>query len=396
MVSKKKKYLLVVFSILFIVITFFFIFNSKQDSFSVKTFLLKSNVPFGGEFSHKVNIENKENVAREFNVYIDGLNNMVSLSENNFIIGPKEEKEITIYFKDTKSEVAIYSGELIVSNKFMNKDIPIIITVEDESDVLSIIHEELQGYSGVYPGGKLGLNIRVYDLNDLPVPTVESKFYVQNLKGDLLWSTEQDLIVGGSKTEVINIPKNWPKGDYLFVTVADYKGIKSVSSYIFSLSEKSYNFLQNFNAKLLILIGLIFFLGFLILFFYLMKSRDEFLKAFRKQQKEELANNFGVIKCARKEIKESKIIPVQKKKKLKKLKKVEKRIVEKIKKKQKAQRKEFKNLRKKKKKKSEIQGKFDEWKKQGYKMQETSEEMKFSKQEMKNKLKLLKEQGYKF
>jgi len=390
----KKKIVFVSVAIILVVILFcFFIYNFRNETFSVKTFLLKSNVPIGGSYEYKINIENNDNLMKEFDISIEGDIDFFSINENNFVLEPYGKKEILVFFEDEDNKVEVYSGELVISEGFEEKRIPIIVTVEDDRNLLSIIHSTIASYYDVYPGGKLGLDIKVYDLNDLSVPSLTAESFIQNIQGEILWTNEEDLIVDGSKTEIVNIPSNWPKGNYIFVTIIDYKGVKSISSYLFSLEDKSYNLLQNFNAKLLILIILGFVLGFVSLFFYFIKSRDEFLKSLKRQQNKELAQNISLIKSSRSKIVKSKVSPVEKKKKIRKLNKLKRKIIYKIKKKQAIQRRELKKLRKKHKK-GEMQRKLKSWQNQGYKMFEAEKELGSSKN-AKKQISKWKRQGYK-
>lgn len=389
----RKKFCIAVILILLIVAgAFVFFFRFNEDSFSVKTFLVKSTIPLGGESSYEINIENLEDVEQEFKIYFENIGDIVFVEEDNFIIGSNEKKEIPIFIKDENLNVNVYTGELIIEG-ISTKKIPVVITVEDDKNLLSIIYSIVPSYYELYPGGKLGLDIKLYDLNDLVVPSIKASSYIQNINGEILWTNEQDLIVNGIKTEVINLPKNWLKGEYVFVTLVDYKGVKSISHHLFSLSNKEYNLLQNFNAKLLISIALIFILGFILLFFYLLKLRDEFLILLKKQQKEELNKNVRLIKCSAKEIKESKKNPVKKKKRIKQLRKLKKKIIHRIKKKQAIQREQLRKL-KKKNKKRKVQNILKAWKSQGYKMSEAKEE--FNKNlSFKKQIKKWKSQGYK-
>ena len=179
----------------------------------------------------------------------------------------------------------------------------------------------------------------------------------------------------------------------LFFTIIDYKGIKSVSTYLFNLSSEEYNILGNFNAKLFIFLILIFILGFIILLFYFIKSRDEFLIALKKQQHEELCKNVKLINMSKREVEKSKKPLEKKKQKIKKLKRLKKKIIKKIKKKQKAQLRELKKMRKQKKK-NKINEALKSWKSKGYKMFEAEEELGRD-SNFKKQLGKWKNQGYK-
>ncbi|MEJ2267521.1 MAG: hypothetical protein P8X70_00390 [Nanoarchaeota archaeon] len=389
----KKIILSVIAIIIFVSIFYFFIHSVPQEeTFSVETFLLKSNVPLGGIYEYKINIENNENISKVFYISLERNNDAFRISDDEFMLEPYGQKEVTLFFRDDALEVSVYTSELIVSDGTYEKQIPIIITVEDNKNLLSIIHSTIAEYQNIYPGGKLGLDIKVYDLNDLIIPSLNSKSFIQNIKGDILWTNEKDLVIDGSTTEIVNMPEDWPKGTYVFTTTIDYKGVKSISTYVFTLSKKEILALD-LNTNILILIILILILGFASVFFYLIKSRDEFLDSLRKQQHKELSRKVGLIESSKKKLKHSNKSVKKKKAEIKQLKKAEKKMIKKIKRKQSAQRKELKKLRKNKNKR-EIKKKLDNWKRQGYKMFEGEEDIKDLK-DIKNKVKDLKKQGYK-
>lgn len=376
MVPKKKIYL-VIFFIILIGISYLFYSYTSKESFSVKTFLLKLNIPIGEEATYPIKIKNNENLNREFDISIKNLDNIAYINDTKLFLKPNEEKDVLVYFKDNSSKASISSGKLIISNAFLTKEIPIIITREDSKSVFSIIISELSKYEEIYPGGKLGIEIKVFDLNDANTPTIKSKYRIQGIEGEILWMDEGNLVVDGSKTEIIDIPNNWPKGDYLFITSVEYKGTTAISGYFFTLSsKKNFNFLRISNANLFILIGIFFIFLTIGLFFYFIKTRDEFLIQLKKQQNIELANNLELIELSKKKIQISKrYAPIEKKKRIRKLKKIKRKIIRKIKKKQAIQKKEIKILKKQHKKK-EIPNKLESWRRQGYKMFETEEEIK--------------------
>jgi hypothetical protein len=139
---------------------------------------------------------------------------------------------------------------------------------------------------------------------------------------------------------------------------------------------------------------LIFVLGFIALFFYLIKSRDEFLIALKSQQSKELAKSIELVECSKKKILRSKQNLSEKKKRIRRLNRAKKEIIHNIKKRQAIQKKEFKKLDKSKKKKT-MQEQLNSWKNQGYKMIETEEGLaKFG--ENKKQIEKWKKQGYKF
>ncbi len=347
--ASKGKILLAIALILLVAFgIFLYFYNNQRESFSVKTFLLKLNIPIGGESIYKVKIVNNENIERVFSVYLDNLENIAYLSDTEFSLKPNEGREISVYVKDQKSKVGVYPGKLIISDNSFTKEIPVIIILEDIKTVLSVITSEIPDYHQVSPGGKLGVEIKLYDLDEISVPSARAKYSIKNLEGDILWSDEGDLVVDGSKTEIVDIPKNWPIGDYVFIVSMEYKGTNAISGYFFSLSRKSNNFFGNFNSNLilLVLVFFVFMLVFIMLLFYLIKSRDDFLMQLRRQQNGELSRNIQLIESSKKKIEKTIPAPSERKIKIQKLERIKKKVIKQIKKKHAIQGKELKKLRK--------------------------------------------------
>lgn len=360
-----------------------------------KTSLLRLNIPLGEEVNNSLKITNYAKSDTEFNIYLSNFGELASVSESNFVLGAKESKDIEIIFKDGLGEVEVYVGYLIIETSFAQEKIPIVLTVEDPSHAFAIIQSSLPKYDRVYPGGKLGLEIKVFDLLGANINTIGANYYLKNFEDELIISGEEDLVVGGSKTELIDIENNLEKGDYVFVTSIDYRGTKSISNYLFSVSDKEDSFFSS-NIKILIIFLLVFFLGILGIIFYFIKTRDDLLVQLKKQQSFELKNNLELIRESEQELKKIKLPEKKKKVKVNALKKVRKKVVKRIKAKQKIQREELKKLKKRKRKKPFIKRKMEEWNKQGYKMYDTEKEIrKASGRSINKKLKEFKKQGYK-
>lgn len=387
---KKKIFIVGIILILLVVVLGVYYFQNKE-SFSVNAFLIKLTLPLGGESTSVVKITNTEKITQEFNLYFNNLENFASIQDEKFILGPKESKEIKLFFKDSQNKVDIHTGQLIIETSELKKELPIIIGIEDANSVLAIVYEDILKYENVYPGGKFGVGIKVLEFTNSESSAISAKYYIKNFNDEIILSDEGDLVFGGSMSEVIELPKNIPYGDYIFITSIDYKGIRNTASYLFSVSGKKYNIFPE-NSKFFIFAILIFVGAILVLFFYFMKTRDDLLVQLKRQQSKELRRNLELVNNIKKGIKKSK--SKKKNKQVKQLIKVKKKIIKKIKIKQRTQRKELRKLKKQGKKES-MKRKLKSWENQGYKMFETKREMsKISPKNISNQIKKLEKQGY--
>lgn len=392
----KRKTILItgVIILLFVVGTFLTIhYYPKHDSFSRISFL-KLNIPLGGEAISKVKITNYKETEQVFALSFSNLEGIASLSETGFTLGVGEKKEVEIYFKDTKNEAGIYLGQLVIEAGSVIEKIPVVLEMYDPNYAFAIIHSEILKYDSVYPGSKWGTEIEVYDMGNIASPTVTGTYYIKNFDNEILFSDQEDFTLEGSKSILVDIPKTWDKGYYVFVTEIDYRGTKSIASSLFNVGKKTENGFLSGDVKFLAVILLVFVMGILALFIYFIKTRDDLLLQLRKQQGQELRRNVQYIKVSRREVERSEEHPEKKRRKLIELDKIKERVIRKVKKRQKEQRVELKEL-KKKKKKPQAKSQLEKWKTQGYKMFDTESEVrKVTKKSMGKQMKGFKEGGY--
>ena len=293
--KSKKTIIGVVLAILAFSI-FLISYSPKQQSFS-DTVLIKMNMPLKGESISNIKITNTEETREDFKISFSNLEGFVKVDNNDFILDSEESTNIKIFIKDSKEEVGVYSGELIIQSAGRTERIPIILGVENPNSFFTIISHSLPEYEKVYPGGKFGAEIKLFDLVGTDLQTINSKNYIKNSKGDVVWSDEGNLVVGGSKVEIINIPENWPVGSYVFISIVEYKGVKTVASQLINISQKE-NFGSSENTKLVIMVLVLFFIGIIIMFIYFTKTRDSLIIELKRQQDRELKRNLEVIKIS--------------------------------------------------------------------------------------------------
>lgn len=382
--------------VIFIVITAIFLINyyPKKENFSVDTILLKLSLPLNGESVNSIKITNNEKRDEKFNLYFINLKNIASVNEKDFTLKSGESKGVKIYFKDNINKSKIYFGELVIETASTKKSIPIILNIEDKKQIFAIIQKGIPEYNNIYPGGKLGVEIKIFNLNDNALHNTNIRYSIKNSEGGVIFSEDGELVIKGNLgvTKIINIPKTLGYGDYIFTSSIDYNGSKSAAGYFFRVSKKNEGTFSG-NFGLLIAIIFVFITGIIILFFYFMKTRDELLVQLKQQQNIELKRNLELIENFEKRIQENEKTP-QKKKKIKRLKKAKKEIIKDIKIKQERQRDELKKL-KREGRNNELKEKINTWEKEGYKMFETEKKInKISKQSIKKDMGNWKKEGY--
>jgi len=391
-----KKYLVVAVIIILLVVSVFVVINylPEKGSFSVNTILLKLNIVFGGESMNKIKIKNNEDFEQTFNLDLNNLKSIASVSEDSFVLGPRKSKEISISFKDENNVVKIYTGRLTVQGASSEKNIPIILSVEDPNHVFAITQNKVPKYDSIYPGGKLGVEIKLFNLEDDFLHDINVKYSIESFDGETILSEMEDLVVKESLslTKIIDIPESFSEGDYVFIVSVDYKETKTASSYLFSVSTEEGEELFSKDLRFFVIFVSAFLVGIIILFIYFIKTRDDLLIQLRRQQNTELRKNLSLVKYSKSRLRNLK--GVQKKKKLGALKSFKKNLVAKIKKKHKAQKQEISKL-KKKGKKGLINRKLNKWKKQGFSIMHAEKAIKkIAGRKIKHKVRELGKKGY--
>jgi len=361
---KKAKIFLVVFLIVVLAVAGFFVYTylSEDKNHFTKTSLIKFNVPERGQFNSSLVVYNPEETPLNFKVYLNDFKEVISLSENEFKLNPNEEKDVEIKFEDSLGIPKIYIGKLIIeSSSGVTQEIPIVAGVEDPNNAFAIIQDSIPKYDDVVPGGKLGVETKVYDLVNLGVETIHAEHKILDLNREILKTGESNVVVGsGSKGDLFDIPDEWDEGYYILITTINYQDTTSFSSYIFEVSKENNNLIAD-RFLIFVIAVLVFVLGIFALVFYFIRERDSYLAQLKSQQGRELIKKVGQVDKYKKDISKSEKNKKRKKSELNKLKKFRKGLIRKIKDKQKAQRKEIKEL-KKRKKKREIKKKLKKWK----------------------------------
>ncbi|MEK6823773.1 MAG: hypothetical protein AABY06_01945 [Nanoarchaeota archaeon] len=357
----------IILIILALAIGIYFKFSSSSDFSITPDYPIKMNLVPGAEAKTLIKITNNEKETNNFQIKLNGLSEIASLSESEFSLGSKESKEIEITFKDSQNVSHIYFANLIVVNEGFKKTAPVLLTFEEPAHLFTIIQKPMPRYFDVSPGGKLGVDINVFDLG-LKDYSKEIKANYEILSPEkTILSSAENLVISDefSFSKIFDISSDIEYGDYVLVTSMEYNGIKSISSYLFKIEPKPKGVSFD-KINFLILIFFAFVILIVVLFIYFIKSRDELLLQLRKQQSKELTRNIKLIEAIQKKAPEVK---------KEKFESVKKQVVKKIKKKQEKQIKELTRLRKRKVKKNTLQTQIKKWENEGYNFPEIKREL---------------------
>ena len=299
----------------------------------------------GSELSTNVMITNNENTEQIFNLYFLGLEEIASVNESQFSLERRGKKSVKIFFNDINNEVDVHVGYLVIETSKLTKKIPIVLTVADINPFFAIQQKQLQNYINVYPGGKVGMDIKIFDLKSEETQNINLNYEIRNFDSEIIITDEQNLVTENFDvpvTKIVDVPGDTAKGDYAFIISIDKNG-KSISAYYFEVTGRSSNSSGGIfgNIEYFSLIILVFVIGMFWLIFKFFSARDNLIIHLQKQQKVEVGYNVKAIREYRKELEKIKNIS-EKNAKLRQLGVKRKRVVERIKEKHEMQKEEIK------------------------------------------------------
>lgn len=346
--------------------------KSTEKGFKADTIILKSVIKQGEVISNNFKITNLKE-KQNFKISIRDLKSFVSLSEDEFELDKDESKNIEVGFKGYSYPPDVYVGSLVIEADSRKEIIPVILEIQSKEVSFAANLNIPASSKQITPGEQVIIGVKIFNLLDTKPHTVKLSYSIKNLEGENIFLESENVVVTTENQLIKNIliPENINLGDYAFTLTIGFEDSLSTSSYLFSVVEKESVFSNLGGSGVTIIFAVIvlgFVLGIVILFIYMMKERDRLFMQLKKQQTNELRSALEKIK----QRKQAVVViakPAEKKKIERKFKEARKKAVKKIKEKHRVQRVVFKQL-KKKKRTSEMKKKIDEWKKQGFNVDE--------------------------
>ncbi|MDP3027460.1 MAG: hypothetical protein Q8N63_07155 [Nanoarchaeota archaeon] len=369
--------------------------NPDSKVFEVDNVLLKLIVKQGESVSKTIKVTNTDSIQRDFK--LAGNMNFFSINEQEFSLGSGESKSLEINF-EAENQPGVYVGRLLISSSKEELKIPVILEVETKEVLFDSSINVPLDYGEVYIGGSLAVENKIFNLENIGLKSVDITYSVKDFNGNTIFSEKENIAVENQilTTKIISIPENTNAGDYVFYVVIEYANSVGTSSYFFKITEEqgvlgSMNFFDSFGSWIFVII----LFAVVIFFIVFTKQRDNLFLELEKQHKTEMREEIERINAEK--VKISRLKDERRKKELKKLMEKKKKRLKVIKIIYKERVKTFKKL-KKQKKKNEIEEKLEQWKKQGYNVNEFLVKTRGKKQGLKDigvEIKSYKKQGYK-
>ncbi len=399
MLDKKRKG---VFLFVIVSLVIFSFFASAVETSSV---LLKVSVKQGVSVDRTIGVSSDK--GGEFVLELMNLKG-VRIGEERFVLNSNERKDVSVIFNSAGLSPGVYAGKIKITGGGEESFIPIVFEIESKDLFFDVNLDIPPQYTDVEPGGNILAQVKIFDLvssgtsEGLGATPVDTEYFIVSLDGKTLSSETENVVVDQQNriTKTVSLPEDIPEGDYVFVSSVKYKSSVGVSSQLFSVSKKGFQFsgdiFQGPAFIIIIIIGAIFlfFLMLVFLFIYLIHDRDKLIFELKKYNSWEIQKEKKVFSRQKEMIKKQVVMPERPKRYRALKEKTERKIVN-LKSKQKKRISEFEKLRRTGDTATMLR-KIQEWRKQGYNTVGVEKTIKgLSVLDMKKRISEWKKKGYK-
>lgn len=286
-----KKRVLIGFLAMFLIFSLSFVLAD----FDVSSVLLKVSVQKGGTAERMIKINSEEGGEFRLDVNLEG----VSVGESSFVLQKGETKDIRIYFDSSSVAEGVYVGHIAISGSGRDERLPVIFEVESRDVFFDSNLNIPQQYVEVLPGGKLVAEIKIFDLvsggttNGLSATNIDVEYHVYDIYGSEISSESESVVIDKQTqiTKTLSIPKDIERGQYVFGVSVKHSSSVGTSSQVFNIGNREISFsFGKFDGEFfaILIIVVIFLLGLVLLFIYLLRDRDRLFLGLKKHNTEEL------------------------------------------------------------------------------------------------------------
>ncbi|MBT6956505.1 hypothetical protein HN997_04420 [archaeon] len=366
------------------------------EDFQVDSIFLKNMIKQSESVSNNLRVTSLGESGNSFNLRVEGIEELVNLSERNFELASGESKDVKVGFYGNGFEPGVYVGRVVVESD-LDKAIPVILEIQSENVLFATNLDVAARYKEVFPGGDISVSTKLFNLNDTLLHDVEMSYMVKSFGGEVIVSEVETTVVGTevSVSKNIILPTDIELGDYAFIVVSRFGDSVSTSSYLFSVveDEEENTFVMGNLAYLSIVVAAFLF-GIIILIFYLIYERNQMFKELKSQNRAEMKMCMNAIEL-RKGASLAKASGVVAKRAIKKrFARVKVMAVGELKRRHRKQKRSLKKMIRHKEK-NLMKKKMKSWKVQGFKFGNEISKMKFSEKGREKQLDKWKDQGFK-
>jgi len=283
--------LLVIGIIIILGVASFFYFTPKEqtEDFSLDQLFIRDVLTSNNFVNNSVVVTNLAVSEQNFKIKVAGIEDFVTLDKNEFNLASKDSQKVNVIFSNKNSkDFGIYSGFIEVSSNNQQKRIPVTIEVQSE-DILFGANVDVFPRGKLYPGDKINLEIKIFDLSNIGEANIELNYFIKDFNGNTLFTEKEisSLKAPTTVTKAIELPRDMSVDDYLFGAILKYKNSVSTSSSVFKIIERE-NKLLSFigDYKYLLVVAVVFIVVLVVLLITNKQSKN--LEKIMKQQSKEV------------------------------------------------------------------------------------------------------------
>tara|TARA_Y100000310_G_scaffold292363_1_gene321053 strand:- start:4786 stop:8196 length:3411 start_codon:yes stop_codon:yes gene_type:complete len=257
--GNSKRIFVVVFLLFLIILfsgSFYTIFTERsadKGSFAGDDIATKIDVD---QILIKVLIKSKEFLNRtirvmnigddvsDIEIMVKGVEDIVSVSDNSFILKPGQTKRVDTTFSAINDKEGIehrpdvYIGKLEVVSEGVVKTVPLIVEIESKNILYDMNLNPLARERVIYPGEKVTIEVKLFNLEELKPVNIDMEYFVRDLEGNTIISESETVVVQNQASffKTISIPENFRSENYVFIALAKYGTSTGTASYLFEVS----------------------------------------------------------------------------------------------------------------------------------------------------------------
>ncbi|MSS75073.1 hypothetical protein EXS73_02580 [Candidatus Pacearchaeota archaeon] len=265
----------------------------SADTLEAHNLLLKISTYQEESFNRTVTFSSTS--GGSFTVTLQGITNGVTLPVDSFMLEPGQSKPLTLSFDTSSLKPGVVVGLLLVRGKTAVASVPLVLEIETKDVFFDANLDIPPQYTEVHPGEKVVAQIKVFDLTSgggtsqgLGPTNVLLHYAIVDSTGKQISAESETVSVDTTTqiTQALGFPDTMPPGDYVFYVTATYKSSVGSSSHLFKIiaSEKGLAALTSGDSQTYVIVGVfvIFFLGMVFFFIYLLRDRDSLILELHK------------------------------------------------------------------------------------------------------------------
>ena len=237
----------------------------------------------------------------------------VSVNETSFSLEADESKDVAVHFDARNLQPGIRIGVMNVRSEKEILTIPIIFEVESPDTLFDVNLDIPPQYKEVSAKDKLVAQVKLFDLTSggtssgLGPTRVDTDYYIYDSSGKIISSESENFVVDSQSqiTKTFSFPPDLAPGEYVLGVSVRYRSSLGIATSIFTIiPPKNLFFSLDFggSAEFYFIIGLfVFVLVFLLLFVYIVRTRDKLIVEMRRYHSLE-ANQLRQLLLAQKQI----------------------------------------------------------------------------------------------